>query len=93
MSNVFQLFDEAEFLLFVTNSGKYCNIPDLLRNWTNLSEMHRMALSFLEQIVEIIVQHFKHQTGVSHVLKLLDELDQVVVVGVELANQLQHGHL
>lgn len=94
----FQLFVGSEFLLFATNSGrkkkkKYCNIPYLLSNRTNLFEMHRMALSFLEQIVEIIVQHFKHQTGVSHVLKLLKELDQVAVVGVELADQLQHGHL
>lgn len=71
---------------FTKNSGH--EVPYLLCNGTNLFEMHRVALTLLEQVVEVVVQHFKHKASLSHVFKLLKKLHQVVFVGVELTDQL-----
>lgn len=74
-------------------SLKDLDLSHLFCNRTDLPQWQRLVITLLDQIVEILLQYFKHQAGSSHVLELLKEPDKVVAVGVQQADQLQHVHL
>lgn len=65
----------------------------LFCNRTDLPQWQRLVTPLFDQIVEILLQYFKHQAGSSHELELFKKPDKVVAVGIQQADQLQHVNL
>lgn len=60
---------------------QYYKYTYLLSNQPDLIQMQWFPL-FFDQIIEIPVQHLKHQTDLSHILKLLKELHHINAVWI-----------
>lgn len=61
----------------------------LLQYWSDVFQRQRRKLVLLQEIVQILFQHFKHQTCVVLVLKALKCSNKVELVGILLAEARQ----
>lgn len=58
---------------------------NLLQDGADILEWQRTELVLLEEVVQVLLQHLKHQTGVILVLKALVCSNKVELVGILLA--------
>ena len=65
----------------------------LLHNRSYTLEWQRTELVLLQEIVQILLEHLKHQARVILVLKYLVGAHQIVLVGVFLSESRQNAHL
>ncbi len=65
----------------------------LLQNGPNHLQRQRTELVLLEEVVQVLLQHLKHQTGVASVLEALESPHKVVLLGLLPAQSGQDAHL
>ena len=79
------------------NQSQLLELPQgsqhLLSDGTDVLEGQRLELVLLEEVVEVLLKHLKHQAGVVLVLEALKGPHEIVVVAALLTEALQDGHL
>lgn len=79
--------------LSLTNLELEKSSEDLLQDGSDVLEWQRTELVLLEEVVQILLQHLKHQTGVVLVLKALVCSHKVELVCILLAESWQDTNL
>ena len=57
----------------------------LLCDWTDVLEGQRLEFALFQEIIKVLLQHFKDQAGVVLVLEALECPHEVEVIGILLA--------
>lgn len=65
----------------------------LLQDGPDVAQRQRAELAVLQEVVQILLQHLKHQTSVALVLEAFVGAHKVVLVGVLGTQPVQDAHL
>lgn len=65
----------------------------LLQDGPDVPQRQRAELAVLQEVVQILLQHLKHQTSVALVLEALIGTHKIVLVGVLCTQPVQDAHL
>lgn len=68
-------------------------MPYLLQDRPDVLERQRRELVLLEEVVQVLLEHLEHQTGVVLVLEALERPHKVKLVGIFLREPRQNRHL
>lgn len=65
----------------------------LLQYWSDVLQRQRRKLILLQEVVQVLLEHFEHQASVVLMLEALERSHEVELIGILLAEAWQDGDL
>lgn len=68
-------------------------LPNLLQDGSDVAQGERAELAVLEEVVQVLLEHLKHQAGVTFVLEAFVRTHKVVLICIFCTQPVQDAHL